>query len=225
MLGLEHAMAAYLHLAKAEIRCKPPKVPQISVVASDTKVRYDHTKYQNELDQFDVDTVNPYGDTVQSHVGGLMSGRIEVSQNMRFMQETYPALGTGCIHVAKVDVRIHIDPTIYIARDYPKGGCMYNAIMEHEKKHIRVDREIVNKYTGHIVKGLNSALKQIGFTHGPMSVSQIPAAQEKVNTVLSSVTSQYAEYMNQERRKLQQQIDTIEEYERVRKLCPEERRR
>lgn len=212
-------MAGYLELAAGKIECKLKKTPEISVAATDTKVRYDHTKTQRQMDNMDHDTVSPYGRNVQTHVGGLMSGEVSVSQNIRIMQETYPHLNTGCLYVDSVTVKIHIDPTIFIAREYSKTGCMYKAIMEHEKKHIQVDRMIVNKYTNTIVNGLNSALKQAGFAYGPYTLGQIPEAQKRIQNFTHGIIKAYSDAMSEERKRLQQQVDTLEEYERVRKSC------
>ncbi len=146
-------------LASGTVECRLKKAPQIHVAASDTTVRYDHTKTQKELDKMGTDTVSPYGANAQTHVGGLMAGEVSISQNIRIMQESWPHLNAGCLYVDSLKVDIHIKPVIYIARDYPKGGCMYQAIMQHEKKHIEVDRMIVNKYTKIIINVLVKALK------------------------------------------------------------------
>lgn len=212
-------MAGYLHLAAGEIECTLKKAPEISIVASDTKVTYDHTKSQAELDNFDTDTVSPYAATVQTHVGGLMSGEVSISQNLRMMQETFPSYNAGCLFVDKITVSIHVSPTIYIARDYPKDGCMYAAIMEHEKKHIAVDREIVNKYTRLVGAAIDTVLKKIGYVHGPYPAQSLPVEQQKIHTVLQALLKQYSDAMSAERQQRQQAVDTLQEYERVQAQC------
>jgi hypothetical protein len=219
--GLEQAVAAYLYLAggQSRIQCQLKKAPEITVSASDTNVKYDHTKTKAQLGNFDIDTVSPYGPNVQTHVGGLMSGEVSISQQMRFMHETYPALNTACLYVDQINVRIHIKPVVYIAREFPKTGCMYKAIMEHEKKHVRVDRYIVNKYTNILVRALDAQLKKTNAAHGPMALSDIKSYQEKLNEVFNQTVSRYSKQMSNERRILQQQVDSLEEYERVRNQC------
>lgn len=213
-------MASYIHLAAFDVKCQLKSAPQISVVASDTNVKYDNTKSQAELDNFDNDTISPYGANVQTHVGGLMSGEVSVSQNIRTLQETYDRADVGCVYVDSIKVDIHITPTIYIANHYPKNGCMYKEIMIHEKKHIKVDRMIVNKYTNIIIKGLDAAFKKAGgYAYGPMKKSEIRPAQEKLQAYSRGIIKQYADMMNSERQMLQQRVDSLEEYERVNKAC------
>ncbi len=219
MIGLDYLLAGYFHLASGQINCTLKKAPQIHVAASDTSVAYDHSRSQSELDNFQIDTVSPYGANVQTHVGGLMAGEVSISQNIRIMQETYPNINMGCLYIDSVKVQIHVKPKIYIAREYLKTGCMYKEIMIHEKKHVAVDRMIVNKYTNLIVKGLDAALKKVGYAHGPMKIGQIAYNQEALQTYAQKVLKQYSEAMSAERSKLQQEVDSLQEYERVQAQC------
>lgn len=213
-------MAGYMHLAAFDVKCQLKSAPQISVVASDTNINYDNSKSQAQLDNFDNDTVSPYGANVQTHVGGLMSGEVALSQNVRILQETYDGLGQGCLYIDSIKVNIHITPTIYIAREYPKTGCMFKEIMKHEQKHIKVDRMIVNKYTNIIIKGLDAAFKKAGgYAYGPMTTADIPSAQSKLEAYSKGIIKQYADMMSEERRVLQQNVDTLQEYERVQAAC------
>ncbi|PZO88344.1 MAG: hypothetical protein DI626_01900, partial [Micavibrio aeruginosavorus] len=99
-------MAGYMQLASADIACTLKKAPEISIVASDTQVNYDHTKSQAQLDNFETHTVSPYAKNVQTHVGGLMSGEVSISQNLRMMQETFPSFNAGCLFVDKISVSV-----------------------------------------------------------------------------------------------------------------------
>lgn len=219
VLGLDYILASYVELASGSVKCHLKKAPQITITATDTTVKYDHTKTQAQLDNFQVDTINPYGEEVQSHVGGLMSGEVSISENMRFATESYPMINAGCLYIDRVNVELHINPTIFIARDYPKGGCMYNAVMEHEKKHIAVDREIVNKYSTLIINSLNTSLKQVGYAQGPFSLQQMPSVQEKMKQTVHGVIKLYSAKMSEERRARQQKVDSIQEYDRVSNMC------
>jgi hypothetical protein len=212
-------MAGYFHLASGSIECRLKKAPQIHVAASDTSVRYDHSKSQRQLDTLETDTVSPYGASVQTHVGGLMAGEVSISQNIRILQESWEHLNAGCLYVDSIRVDIHIKPVIYIANQYPKDGCMYQAIMEHEKKHIEVDRRIVNKYTKIIIAGLDKAFKKLGYMQGPFRIAELKQKQEMMQQYSQDIVRHYSSEMSAERRELQQEVDNIQEYERVQSLC------
>lgn len=220
MIGLEYVMAGYLHLAAAgDITCQLKKSPEISVTASDTKLKIDNSKSKRELNNFEIDTVSPYDDSVQSHVGGLMSGELRTTSNMNLMTETYQGFGATCLMINKITVKINVNPTIYIAREYPRGSCMYNSIFEHEKKHVQVDRIIVNKYIELIGHALNEHFKKIGFKAGPVPSNFVRDAQNKLTDQSNLIVSEHTKRMNDERKKLQQNIDSLEEYNRVNNAC------
>lgn len=219
MIGLDYVLAGYLHLAGGAVKCEPKRTPTVAVTASDIKIHYDHTKSQKQLDGFDIDTISPYDAKIQSHVGGLMSGEVRISQSLQFMQETYPAINSGCLFINYLDVKIVLSPTIYISKEYAKGSCMYNAVMEHERKHVELDRQIINKYTGLLIGDLKTYLQRTGYKYGPMSIRKIPEAQKAINETLGGFIRQYSKTLNDERKRRQQDIDTREEYDRVNNLC------
>lgn len=212
-------MAGHLYMAAAGIECRLKQAPRIEVVTTDTKVKYDHTKTQEQLDKFDVSTLSPYGRNIRTHVGGLMNGEVSLVQNTAIMKETYPSANAGCLYVHKITVKIHINPTIYIAKDYSKSGCMYHAIMEHEKKHIAVDRDIINKYAPIIESGLKTFLKKNNYAYGPFNAGDLAGSEQKIRDIIQGKVKQYANKMSDERQARQQAVDSLQEYERVRMLC------
>ncbi len=220
LFGLEGVAAGLLYMNAAAIECKRQPMPPVRITPSKSAVLYDNTKSQNELDRMEIDTVNPYGNSHKTHVGGLMSGEIRVEHQIGFVQEQYEALGQSCLHYDSVNVTMVINPTIYIARETKPGTCRYNAILEHENKHVEADRIVVNKYAKRIGEAISFALNKYGVTFGPFDVARIPAVQAKLQDYVNGIVKAEVNAMNTERMKMQQAIDSLEEYERVRKLCP-----
>ena len=202
-----------------DVECHAKTAPKINILPSKSHVKYDFSKTKPELNQVDVDTVSPYGPDHKAYVSGLMSGAIQVEHQVGFMYETYEQLGKGCLYLQELKVKVHIDPTIYIAKEYPRGTCMHNAIMTHERKHVREDQLVVNKYANIIGKAMAQVVDSQGPAFGPYPTEQLPAIQENVQNSLTKVLKKYNEQMNQERQKRQQAIDNIEEYESIGKDC------
>lgn len=219
MIGLDYFVAGYLQLASADIKCQIRRTPGVNVSASDTSVRYDHSRSQSQLDKGEYDTISPYGKSARTHVGGLMAGEVSISQNIRIYQETWPRLSMGCLYYDSIKVDLHIKPVIYIAREYEKGSCMYQSILQHEKKHIAVDRDIVAKYTAKITQVLDKKLKEIGYTHGPFKTSDIKREQDRLQTAVQETVQNISKEMGKERRARQQAVDTLQEYDRVQARC------
>lgn len=203
--------------------CKAGAAPRINIHTSTDDVSYDFTRSKKQLDTFDVSTVNPYASNVITDVGGLMKGGIQTQQKMTFGTLTNPQTRQICYWHNNMDVYIHIKPTIYVASDFPQGSCMHNAILEHERKHLVVDREIVNKYAALIGQAMRDDITKYNL-FGPVPLSQQDALQNQIKQRMQNILKNYTTQMSAERRKRQQQIDNLQEYERVNNLCPKKKR-
>ena len=223
MFGLELLMAGMISLSPtpvlAEVKCHAKTAPKIDILPSKSRVRYDFTKTKPELNQVDVDTVSPYGPNHKTYVSGLMSGAIQVQHQVSFIHETYDQLGQGCLYLKSLEVKVHIDPTIFIAKEYPQGSCMHSAILAHERKHVREDQLVVNKYASIIGKAMARVIDSQGPAFGPYELERIPFVQQNIQNSLTKVLKKYKDQMNEERQKRQQAIDNIEEYESIGARC------
>lgn len=222
MIGLDMILASHLILAEYKVKCEMKEAPQINVIARGVDRIIDNSMPISELTKFKpmLNSKGPYGDNVETHIQGLTHGRIGVEGGYEFATQTWPDLEKVCMYASKVDVKITLDPKIYIAREYAPGSCEYNAVLGHEMKHFKTDRDLVNKYTNIIVKAVNNTLIKVGYSHGPYDVSQLPALQKQIGGIIESVIQQFSQNMNKERRVLQAQVDSLAEYQRVDALCP-----
>jgi len=223
MFGLDLLLAGWINAsimpAKSVVTCQTKVAPRITVMPSKSRVRYDFTKSKSDLNAVDVDTVSPYGPNHKTEVSGLMSGSIQVKHEMRFMREEYASINTGCLYIRSVEIGVHIEPIIYIASEYPKGTCMHNAVMAHERKHVREDQLIVNKYTNIIGRAMQQAVNSQGAAFGPYDLERVPHVQNNIQNGLNGILKKYNDRMNEERRIRQQKIDSFEEYESIGKRC------
>lgn len=216
--GLDYILAGYVQLASAQnIVCKPIRAPEITVTASSTKMETDHSRSRAELST-PIPGVrrgqSPYGEGVETITEGLMLGSVKMPGNYSFITQK-SSNGQGCIHIDKVNVRIEINPKIYIAREYVPGSCEYNAVMEHEKKHVAVERFIVDKYIRIIGDVLKKNIDARGYVFGPFPAQHMEIAQADLGKFLTAAVEPYSKRMQAERERLQSEVDTLQEYERV----------
>lgn len=204
--------------AFADNWCSPQKAPTISIRTSTDQITYDFSKSEKQLNNFNISTVSPYASNVITDVGGLMKGGIETQQRMSFGTILNPNTQQVCIWHDNLDVLIHIKPTIYIASEFPQGTCMHNSIMGHEQKHITVDREIVNKYAGLIGQAFHDDIAKYRL-FGPVPASQQEATLKMIKQRMNAILTNYTTQMSNERKKRQQAVDNLQEYERVNKSC------
>ncbi len=198
--------------------CKADRAPTINIKTATDEVNWDYSQSEKQLNRFKIDTINPYGNNIITDVGGLMQGGIELSERMSFRNITNNRLQVRCYWFDTITVTLHIKPTIFIASEFPVGTCKHNAIKEHELKHIQVDREIVNKYASLIGQAVKQEVeKQAVF--GPYNVSQSKEVEAYMTGRLESMLKYYSNMMGDERKRRQQVVDSLNEYERVNQTC------
>lgn len=200
--------------------CQPDQRPKINIRPKSRDVEYDFSKSIAQINRKKIDTKSPYSDDVISRAGGLMSGGIRTNHRFKIATKTQRRRNLACAWFDTITVRITIEPTIYVAREFDKGSCPRRAILEHEHKHISVDRKIVDKYAkqiGHAVKDYVDSNR----VYGPVRASRLKNLQQRMSDHLSRVISQIGRRMERERNRRQQGIDTRQEYKRVREQCRE----
>jgi hypothetical protein len=219
LFGLELTAVSLLHLASYQIECNIKKPPEINVLPSKSNITYDHSKTINDLNNYDIDTISPYGPGAETNVNGLMSGEISFEQKIQLATETYSQLGQGCLYINKIDISVNIDPTIYIAKEIKKGTCKYDSVMKHEKKHVKVDKIIVNRLVKRVGVTLYNDITLNGASFGPYRIEDFPKEQQKINERISKIVQEQVDIMNKERKTAQQTVDSLVEYERVDNEC------
>lgn len=199
--------------------CKASRAPRVHIDTSTDQISWDFTKSEKQLNKFEIDTVNPYGSNVITDVGGLMQGGIELKESMRLSTLTHKGLNQICYWYDTITVSLHIKPTIFIAKEFPRNTCRHNAIKQHELTHVKVDREIVNKYASLIGKAMQQELDR-QFVYGPYMVSQSGQVEAYLKGRIENILKSYSKKMDEERKTRQQAVDSLKEYERVNNLCP-----
>lgn len=200
--------------------CQMPKPASINVRPRASKTQYDYSQTLEQLASTEIDTINPYGFDSISHTNGYMKGRIAMKPYVKVDYKHYPKYGAVCLWYDTVNLDIQIDPTIVIAKEVAKDKCMLNAVREHELKHVRVDREIVNKYAKTMGKKLHDGLKQRGFLVGPVRQEDAQAIVTRMQETVGQLVEMEYKKMEIKRAERQQAVDSLEEYTRVSNECP-----
>ncbi len=223
MLGLDPiTLTSVLILVGAQSSCPSQTQTQINVIPMTQDVKYDYNQSLKKIQQYSMDTVDPYGFHGQTITQGFMQGQVELKHKVEFKSITTPEYGPeyGCIWYDEIKVEIEIDPKIVIANELYRDPCMRNAITRHELKHVRVDREVVNKYSKTIGAKLLKELSARGYASGPIPIKHIKNTQQRMARVVQQIISHEYQKLILERRERQGQVDSLEEYESVDDKCP-----
>ena len=221
MIGIDPVtLASMVVLAGYKPECPSHDPTQINITPVSEKVKYDISQSLKDIQRYDTDTVDPYSFHGQSITQAFMRGSVGMGYNIEFSTSTNPNNGVSCMWYKAINIEIKVDPTIVVAKEIYHDACMRKAVIGHELKHVKVDREVVNKYAKSIGSKLMSGLKSRGFTAGPFNAERAPEVKAKMVRVVSQIVEFEKEKMDLERRERQLRVDTLEEYERVDDQCP-----
>jgi hypothetical protein len=204
-------------------QCPFVKTVQINVIPVTEEVKIDGTKTLAEMQNTEIDTINPYAFSGVTQVHGFMNGLVGIVPDIRIGHKYVPEIGAFCLWYEKIDVKLQIKPEIVIGKEIYQNPCLRKATLEHEMKHVNVDRQIVNKYAKIIGKKIYAAIEERGFRAQPVAQEYVQGMADRMGKVLQQTLEHEHEKLQIERMELQRAVDSLEEYERTSALCPEER--
>ena len=215
------AATALILAASSPQICQIPAPAEIAVVPKTAELKIDTTRSLKQLQGQAIDTINPYGYNNVTHTNGFMEGQIAMRSTVKLDYKQAPGMNAFCIWYEKVTIELDITPTIVIAKEVSEDSCMYNAVLTHEKKHIRVDRKIVNKYAQTIGRKVFDGLQKRGFIAGPIAAENTQDIADRMRKTVSQLVELESKKMEIDRAEAQQAVDSLEEYKYVQSRCPD----
>ncbi len=221
MFGIDPiTLSSLLILAGSAVQCPPHEPTKIDVIPHTAKVKYDYSQSLAKIQSYQTDTVDPYAFHGKTITQGFMRGQIELRHRLTFGTIKNTRQGYGCLWYDTIRIELNIDPEIVIAKELYRDKCMRKSIIEHELKHVRVDREIVNEYAQSIGQRVFKALKSRGFSVGPFDVDRMQEVKRKMERVVNQILELEYKKLGIARAERQRDVDSLEEYHRVDDQCP-----
>lgn len=223
MFGLDAlTVSALLVMAAADGKdlCPARAPTAVNVIPRTEEVTYDYGQTLAQLQGYSMDTVDPYGFHGVSVTQAFMKGNIERKHNVILDYAPVPRYKAVCIWYKDITVELKIDPTIVVAKEMYADRCMREALIGHELKHVRADREIVNKYAKSIGQKLMKDLGSRGFSSGPVPAERAQEVAEKMHYVVNQILELEYRKLEIDRQETQRAVDNLGEYQRVDSLCP-----
>ncbi|MCB1840069.1 MAG: hypothetical protein KDI61_07395, partial [Alphaproteobacteria bacterium] len=170
MLPLDPLTAStLLVLAAADpSACPAPPPAKLNIIPTTAELKFDTTQTLAELQNYSMDTVDPYGFHGMTYTQAFMKGSIIPGYKVKIGHSFTKKYNAFCLWYEDITVTIDIDPTIVIAKEFYGNSCMRKAIIGHESKHVKVDRVLVNEYAKNIGQKLYDELSARGFSAGPV---------------------------------------------------------
>lgn len=224
MLGIDLLTAgALLTLVgnTIEIKCDMAPTTKINVIPTTEPIKYDMSRSVTQIQGGKSGTVNPHSFGGVSVTQGFMEGSISMRPTVKMGYATYKKLNLGCVWYEQIDIKMNITPRIVIGKEVAADKCMKPAVLEHELKHVKVDRQVVNKYSAIMGKKVHDEIAKRGFVAGPIPVEQMQSTVARMQETVGQIVELEYRKMDIERTELQRGVDSLEEYNRVQATCPD----
>jgi hypothetical protein len=127
--------------------------------------------------------------------------------------------GAGyCFWVRRTKLAIRQpSPDIYVAREYRRSSCAYQAILAHERRHMKISRDQINRYLPRLRWVLTSL--RIPTAGRPIFVASAEAAKTEVRVLMKELAEPLFREMGQALREAHAKLDSPASYRRLRKKC------
>ena len=213
--AIEAGIGLFLFAATAGAADCPDAVPpQVRLGPLPSEVRQDFSKSSAELNRI-AKSANPeqadrYADVLGISVADV-TYKVEVSASLSENGD-----GTFCAALVSLTVGLgFVDRVVYVARETDSDDCAREQILQHEMKHVRRDDAALGSFIGAVAgrfRELVSALKRT-----PERTAD--EAQRKLLKEVDAVAARAARTLARGRSKLQAEIDSPEEIDRLTNAC------
>jgi hypothetical protein len=123
------------------------------------------------------------------------------------------ANGGYCWAIAQLKIVVTVATRVYIAREVPRGSCLWNEVVRHEAKHVRADQQLFPELSGLIRPKVLRAISRT-----------VPAATDSearavLGALVNSAVQEAVAAFQVARNQRQLTIDTAQEYSRANRVC------
>jgi hypothetical protein len=121
--------------------------------------------------------------------------------------------GRYCWAITQLQIVITVSTKVYIAREVPRGSCLWNEVVKHEAKHVRADQKLFPQLSSlirpKVLRGVSHSVLAANQTEAHGALGRI------VNDAVQEAVAAFQLTRNQQ----QLTIDTPTEYRRANQVC------
>lgn len=211
------AALAFWPVPAHAISCIQSAPPKVTLQRMEDPIKYDFAQNRASLNQIGAEILAQSSGGATSHVGGLTNGTIASNMSTQ-LQTLTSADGQACIWISEVIIRLQYQPIVYVSREFAPGTCHHAAVLQHEHKHVSVDRALLTMFAPELQNAIQSIIQKEGRA-GPMPKGQMENASRIIQKRVEDELNRMMDSLSTVRQARQAQIDTAQEYSRVQKLC------
>ena len=199
--------------AAAEPECPPAQPARVEVSLDDPEPSLE---LGSGMEAFRAEDATRRG-AAYRHLG-VTTSRVEWQSEVEAAIEK--SSGRVCARPERVSITLrHPEHSVRIARELPRGGCLFRETEAHEQRHVSVNRATLRRAAAELEAAARSwAATAVG--RGATEQSAMAALQAGLRTAIAPAL----EAMQAARDAQHREIDRPEEYQRLGRVCPEEHR-
>lgn len=178
--------------------------------------RVNHSLSRDRIQAMFTQTNGPASIQGNSQAVGLTRTRSEF--RFRTRTEMY-TLGNGqvCVYLRGVEGELNqLETVIYVAREYPRGGCNYNVIYEHEKIHVGVYFFTQKTYAERLRRRITELTRRVN----PRVARTQEAGRTLHAQIIEAGVADLLAGLEAERNRQNAALDSPGNYARERAKCP-----
>jgi hypothetical protein len=154
------------------------------------------------------------------HHLGLTLSRVEWRSEITVRSQGAPG-GPVCAVPAEVRLSlVHAEHSIRLAREIPREGCLAREVLEHERRHVEVNRRTLRE-AAEALRGVARDWAARAETRAADPAAAAAVLQEDLSGAVEPVLAR----LRAAREEGHARIDTTEEYARLGRVCPGDQRR
>ena len=200
----------------AQLASECGKIPGLQPVDVRMKLSPPQIEHHHEVDLLGLPRIDH---SVESNPpGGKILGLTLHGEGFKYsFEEKWTRQGDGpyCHYLTKVEGQLTLTQMmVYVASNYPVGSCEYKVVLEHENTHVRITRDMIDRYSLRLENALRSAARRISplVTVERSGVEQI---SQRLNAELEPLMKQFRE----DTARANAVIDTPENYRKTTARC------
>lgn len=142
---------------------------------------------------------------------GLTTANLSIS--FEWKENLYAHGSQSCMR-PRILARMAITPqTVYVAREFEQNACVYEDILAHEMRHVRVNQDYLQRAARYLERSLSE------FFGDRVFYGDGPTMKKQLETAVRESWMPMAQAVFNQSRGAQERIDSREEYARNQKIC------
>ena len=156
-----------------------------------------------------------------SFTPGVTEFMLDANFKFQFDEKMKTFTGQSCLIPEKLDLTLELKQKIYISRSTAADRCRFKVIMDHEMRHVHINRDTSKKNVMTFEEALKGGIRAFGRQEGfgPYDSSLSEQKKQTLRDYLNASLKIAMRDTEKEINKLQSRVDTPQEYMRIGRAC------